>query len=295
MNKLGVIVKYFILIIFLINISCSTNTNEEKFIERSVDEIYNSAMRYLESSKFKQASKEFEEVERQHPYSIWAIRAQLMSAYVKYKLNDYDTAIAVANRYIELHPSANDIDYAYYLIALCYYEQINDYRRDQSDTSKAQAAFNNLIRRFPNSDYTRDSMLKLDLVRDHLAAREMNVGRIYQGLDNHIAAINRFKTVVESYSKTSHVPEALARLTELYFTLGLYNQAKIYASVLGHNYPSNKWYSYSYSLFASKKSDLLSINNNEVELTKIENINKEEKNSFLYILDEFINFFDDEE
>lgn len=295
MNKLGVLSKYFILIIFLTNISCSTNRKEEKFIDRSVDEIYNSAMRYMESNKFNQASKEFEEVERQHPYSIWATRAQLMSAYVKYKLNDYDTAIANANRYIELHPSANDIDYAYYLIALCYYEQINDYRRDQSDTSKALTAFNNLIRRFPNSDYTRDSMLKLDLVNDHLAAREMNVGRIYQGLDNHIAAINRFKTVVDSYSKTSHVPEALARLTELYFTLGLYNEAKVYASVLGHNYPSNKWYSYSYSLFASKKKNLLSINNNEVELTKIENINKEEKNSFSYILDEFINFFDSEE
>ena len=112
MNKLGVLSKYFILIIFLTNISCSTNRKEEKFIDKSVDEIYNSAMRYMESNKFNQASKEFEEVERQHPYSIWATRAQLMSAYVKYKLNDYYTAIASANRYIELHPSANDIDYA---------------------------------------------------------------------------------------------------------------------------------------------------------------------------------------
>ena len=132
-------------------------------------------------------------------------------------MNDYGASITAANRYIELHPGANDIDYAYYLIALCYYEQIYDFRRDQSNTSFALDSFNNLIRRFPGSEYTRDSKLKLGLVKDHLAAREMNVGRTYQDLDNYIAAINRFKIVVDSYSQTSHLPEALARLNRIIF------------------------------------------------------------------------------
>ena len=244
-------------------------------------------MNLLNNNKYTKASTEFEEVERQHPYSIWATRAQLMSAYVHYKLNNYDSSRSAANRYIELHPGANDIDYAFYLIALCYYEEINDFRRDQSNTTKALDAFNNLIRRFPNSEYTKDSKLKLDLVKDHLAAREMNVGRTYQDLDNYIAAINRFKAVVDSYSKTSHLPEALARLTELYFVLGLYDEAKVYASVLGHNYPNNKWYSYSYSLFTDKKNNLLSNNNKDID--------NADSNSFLNILDDFINFFDIEE
>ena len=178
-----------------------------------------------------------------------------MTSYVNYKLNKYDDSVSGAMRYIELHPGASDIDYAYYLIALNYYDQINDYRRDQSFTRKAREAFNNLIRRFPNSDYSKDAKLKLDLVNDHLAAKEMDIGRTYQSLDNYISAINRFKTVVEIYPKTSHVAEALARLTETYYRLGLYNEAKVYASVLGHNYPENKWYSYSYSLFKKEKEE----------------------------------------
>jgi len=291
MNKISVFSKFLILIILLSNISCSTNTKKNEVIERSVDEIYNSAIDFLDNKKFIKASIEFEEVERQHPYSIWATRAQLMSAYVKYKLNDYDSSIAASKRYLELHPGANDIDYAYYLISLCYYEQINDFRRDQSNTRFALNSFNDLIRRFPNSEYARDSKLKLDLVKDHLAAREMNIGRIYQDLDNYIAAINRFKTVVNSYSQTSHLPEALARLTELYFMLGLYDEAKVYASVLGYNYPSNKWYKYSYSLFIDKKSSLLS-NNNDIEIINSDDIVDKDSSSFLNILDNFISLFD---
>ena len=294
MNKISVFKFFLILIIFFTSISCSTNTKKAEYKERSVDEIYNSAMNLLDSKKYKKSSVEFEEVERLHPYSIWATRAQLMSAYVQYKLNDYGASITAANKYIELHPGANDIDYAYYLIALCYYEQINDFRRDQSNTSFALDSFNNLIRRFPGSEYTRDSKLKLGLVKDHLAAREMNVGRTYQDLDNYIAAINRFKIVVDSYSKTSHLPEALARLTELYFMLGLYNEAKVYASVLGHNYPSNKWYIYSYSLFNSKKNNLLSnIKNDKAE--NVESIDNNDSSIFLKTLDDFIKLFEDEE
>ena len=294
MNKISVFKFFFILIIFFTTISCSTNTKKAEYRERSVDEIYNSAMNLLDSKKYKKSSVEFEEVERLHPYSIWATRAQLMSAYVQYKLNDYGASITAANRYIELHPGANDIDYAYYLIALCYYEQINDFRRDQSNTSFALDSFNNLIRRFPDSEYTRDSKLKLDLVKDHLAAREMNVGRTYQDSDNYIAAINRFKIVVDSYSQTSHLPEALARLTELYFMLGLYNEAKVYASVLGHNYPNNKWYIYSYSLFNSKKNDLLSNSKND-KSENVENIDNNDSNIFSNTLDDFIKLFEVEE
>ena len=287
MNKFSVFYKYLSILCLLVNISCSSNNKKVEYVERSADEIYNSAMQFIENNKYAKASMEFEEVERQHPYSVWANRAQIMSAYVKYKLNDYEIAIGAAERYIKLHPGANDIDYAFYLIALCHYEQINDFRRDQSNTSKALTSFNNLIRRFPDSDYTRDSRLKLDLVKDHLAAREMNIGRTYQNSDNYIAAINRFKIVVDLYSKTTHAPEALARLTELYFMLGLYEQAKVYASVLGHNYPNNKWYAYSYSLFSSKKSDILSN-----EMDKIKNEHEEKENSILSILSDLLNIFD---
>ena len=264
----------------LVAISCSSNSSNKKqqeSEERSVEEIYNSAMDYINDNKYSKAHDEFIEVERLHPYSIWATRSQIMTSYVNYKLNKYADSVSGAKRYIELHPGASDIDYAYYLIALNHYEQINDYRRDQSFTRNALEAFNNLIRRFPNSDYSKDAKLKLDLVNDHLAAKEMDVGRTYQNLDNYISAINRFKTVVELYSKTSHVPEALARLTETYYRLGLYNEAKVYASVLGYNYPGNKWYSYSYSLFKKEKEEL--------------NENEEKENSYINILNEFLNIF----
>jgi outer membrane protein assembly factor BamD len=277
-NLFSIILKFFIFILLLSTISCSSNIikkKEKKVAERNVEEIYNSAMDYIDDNKFLTAHDELIEVERLHPYSIWATRSQIMMAYVNYKLYKYDDSIAGAKRYIELHPGANDIDYAFYLIALNYYEQINDFRRDQTFTENAREAFNNLIRRFPNSDYAKDAKLKLDLVNDHLAAKEMDVGRTYQKLDNYVSAINRFKTVVDLYSKTSHVPEALARLTEMYYKLGLYQEAKVYASVLGYNYPENKWYLYSYSLFQKEKEIL--INN--------------EENSYLNILDEFLDIF----
>ena len=279
------IIKYLIFSLLFITISCSSNSpksNQTENIERTVDEIYNSAMKYMDDDKYMKAYKEFIEVERLHPYSIWATRAQLMTSYVNYKLYQYEDSISGAKRYIELHPGASDVDYAFYLISLNYYEQINDYRRDQSLTNRAKEAFNNLIKRFPNSEYARDAKLKLDLVNDHLAAKEMDVGRTYQNLDNYIAALNRFKTVVDSYSKTSHAPEALARLTETYFRLGLYEQAKVYASVLGHNYPQNKWYKYTYSLFEGEKNILLS---EKAEIHKKEG-------SLMDILNEFTDIFE---
>ncbi len=291
MNIFSYLFKIIILSIFFFNFSCSNKSNEEiEYVEREVDDIYNSAVDFMNDGKFISAAREFDEVERQHPYSIWATRAQIMSAYAKYKVQEYDLALAAAQRYIELHPGADDVDYAYYLVALCYYERINDVKRDQTFTEKALDAFKNLNTRFPNSKYTRDANLKLDLIYDHLAGKEMDIGRTYLKLNNYISAINRFKKVVDSYSKTSHIPEALARLTELYLYLGIYDQAKVYASVLGHNYPKNKWYTYSYELFNDLKKNTLSVAEENEEPI----VNEKENDGYLNFLDEILNIFESE-
>ena len=211
-----------------------------------------------------------------------------MSAYVKYKVQDYDVAIGAAQRYIDLHPGADDVDYAYYLIALCYYERINDVKRDQSYTVQALNSFKNLNNRFPNSRYIRDANLKIDLINDHLAGKEMDVGRTYLKLNNYIAAINRFKNVVDLYSKTSHVPEALARLTELYLYLGIYDQAKIYAAVLGHNYNNNKWYKYSYELLVNLKNKKEGI----IEEKELPNDEYQDNGNYFNFIDEIISIFE---
>ena len=281
--------NFLMILIFLIVFSCSSKKIEEiEYVEREVDEIYNSAIDLMNNEKFISAAEEFNEVERQHPYSIWATRAQIMSAYVKYKVQDYDIAIGAAQRYIDLHPGADDVDYAYYLIALCYYERINDVKRDQSYTVQALNSFKNLNNRFPNSRYIRDANLKIDLINDHLAGKEMDVGRTYLKLNNYIAAINRFKNVVDLYSKTSHVPEALARLTELYLYLGIYDQAKIYAAVLGHNYNNNKWYKYSYELLVNLKNKKEGI----IEEKELPNAEYEYNGNYFNFIDEIISIFE---
>ncbi len=281
--------NFLMILIFLIVFSCSSKKIEEiEYVEREVDEIYNSAIDLMNNEKFITAAEEFNEVERQHPYSIWATRAQIMSAYVKYKVQDYDMAIGAAQRYIDLHPGADDVDYAYYLIALCYYERINDVKRDQSYTVQALNSFKNLNNRFPNSRYIRDANLKIDLINDHLAGKEMDVGRTYLKLNNYIAAINRFKNVVDLYSKTSHVPEALARLTELYLYLGIYDQAKIYAAVLGHNYNNNKWYKYSYELLVNLKNKKEGI----IEEKELPNAEYEYNGNYFNFIDEIISIFE---
>lgn len=281
--------NFLMILIFLIVFSCSSKKIEEiEYVEREVDEIYNSAVDLMNNEKFISAAEEFNEVERQHPYSIWATRAQIMSAYVKYKVQDYDMAIGAAQRYIDLHPGADDVDYAYYLIALCYYERINDVKRDQSYTVQALNSFKNLNNRFPNSRYIRDANLKIDLINDHLAGKEMDVGRTYLKLNNYIAAINRFKNVVDLYSKTSHVPEALARLTELYLYLGIYDQAKIYAAVLGHNYNNNKWYKYSYELLVNLKNKKEGI----IEEKELPNAEYEDNGNYFNFIDEIISIFE---
>lgn len=221
---------------------------EQARAERPVEEIYNNAMDLLETEWYETAAQEFDEVERQHPYSRWATKAQLMSAYAYYLEEKYDEGIIALDRFIELHPGHPDIAYAYYLKALSYYEQISDVGRDQKMTTLALAAVRDVIQRFPNTTYARDARLKLDLARDHLAGKDMSIGRYYQRKGDNLAAINRYRAVIENYQTTTHVPEALHRLTEAYLALGITDEAQMSAAVLGHNFPGSSWYEDSYAM-----------------------------------------------
>ena len=225
---------------------------EVKYFERPVEEIYNTALKELQKGRYFQAAEQFDEVERQHPYSVWARRSMLMAAYSNYQINEYDKAILAAQRFISLHPGNRDVVYAYYLVAISYYEQISDVGRDQKITAEALRALTEVVRRFPASDYARDARLKIDLTNDHLAGKEMEIGRYYLKQHEYLAAINRFRIVVENFQTTTHVPEALHRLTESYVALGIIDEAQSAAAVLGHNYPGSDWYQDSYSLLTGK-------------------------------------------
>ena len=227
--------------------------DEAIFIERPASELYNHAMDVLIEGDIKNAITAFDEVERQHPYSVWATKAQLMAAYSFYLRNDYDEAITALDRFIQLHPGNPDTPYAYYLKALSYYEQISDVSRDQKMTKEAAAALQTLIRRFPNSKYSRAGRLKLEFTHNHLAGKEMEIGRYYLKRNNHLAAIKRFRSVVENYQNTQQVAEALHRLTESYIALGLIDEARKTAAVLGYNFPGSPWYQDSYDLFTKRK------------------------------------------
>tara|TARA_R110000787_G_scaffold59662_9_gene135221 strand:+ start:15818 stop:16642 length:825 start_codon:yes stop_codon:yes gene_type:complete len=226
---------------------CSS-TEPEAYVERPVEELYNQALADLNNENYLDAARNFDEVERQHPYSIWSTKAQIMSAFAYYQSNEYDQAILAAERYIELHPGNKDVAYAYYLVAISYYEQITGVERDQKVTRQALDALQNLVRRFPNSEYAQDARLKIDLTKDHLAGKEMAIGRYYLGQKYLVGAINRFRTVVEQYQTTTHAPEALHRLTEAYLMLGITQEAQTAAAVLGYNFPGSEWYQDSYAL-----------------------------------------------
>lgn len=233
---------------------CSTSgKSKDGYIEGSVEDLYNRATDMMAAGNYKKAAKFYDEVDRQHPYSSWATRAQLMAAYAHYKDNDYDAAVIGLNRFISLHPGYRNIAYAYYLKGLAHFDRINDVRRDQNPARKAVAAFNDVVKRFPSSKYARDSKRKIDLIRDHLAAKEMEVGRFYQKRGQHLAAVNRFRLVVGTYQTTSQVPEALHRLAESYTALGVKDEARKVAAILGHNYPSSEWYADSYALVEGKR------------------------------------------
>jgi len=216
-----------------------------------VAELYNGGLEKLKSGSYKSAAKSFAEVERQHPYSKWATKALLMQAFAYYQHNKYDDAINAANRFITLHPGHKDSAYAYYLTAISQYEQISDVRRDQSRTQKALEALEEVGKRYPQSPYAADAMKKADMARDHLAAKEMEVGRYYLKKGSYLAGINRFKKVVTDYQTTSQVPEALYRLSEGYMALGVVSEAQTAAAVLGQNFPNSEWYKDAYTLVSS--------------------------------------------
>ena len=226
------------------------------YVERPAELIYNQAFEQLDRRQWEEAKQLFEEVERQHPFSEWARRALLMSAFASYSDAEYEEAIGTAQRFISLHPGNESTPYAYYLIAMSYYDQIYDVGRDQATTVNAEAALQQVVRRYPESDYARDARLKLELTHDHLAGKEMAIGRYYLRDDQHLAAIGRFKNVVSNYETTSHVEEALHRLVESYVSLGVIGEAKLVGSVLGYNYPSSDWYEDSYKLLAEYGVDL---------------------------------------
>ena len=223
---------------------------EPKYVEKPVEELYNTAVDLMQQQEFTKAAKAFDEVERQHPYSQWATRAELMAAYSQFRNGEYGQAILAAQRYLQLHPGSEGAPYANYLIAVSYYEQIVDVQRDQKATQDALTALQLVAARYPDTDFARDAQLKVDLVREHLAGKEMAIGRFYLKRGEYLASINRFRLVIDEYQTTSHVPEALHRLTEAYLGLGIVHEAQAAAAVLGHNFPGSDWYQDSYRLLA---------------------------------------------
>jgi outer membrane protein assembly factor BamD len=212
-----------------------------------VETLYNRGVDALAEKRYAVAAKQFDNVEQYYPYASWAVNAQLLQGYAQYLQNKYTDAIGTLDRFIQLHPASPNIAYAYYLRALCYYEQIADIARDQRGTQEAMSALQEVVNRFPDSTYGRDARLKIDLARDHLAGKEMEIGRWYEQQHLYTAAIGRFQRVVDDYQTTNHVPEALHRLTEIYLKLGLPEEARRSAAVLGHNYPGSGWYVDSYN------------------------------------------------
>jgi outer membrane protein assembly factor BamD len=242
-----------LLIASVLAVSACSDKKEE-YVERPVEELYNEAMDLVDKNEYYRAALAFEEVERQHPYSVWATKAQLMSAYAMYERNKYDEAIIALDRFIQLHPGNKDVGYAYYLKGLAYYEQITDVQRDQKITEQALKTLQEVVDRFPASSYARDAKLKVDLARDHLAGKEMTVARYYHRANQWLAALNRYKVVVEQYQTTTHVPEALHRMVEIYLTLGLQDEAKKTAALMGHNFPGSDWYEDTFTMVQTGKS-----------------------------------------
>ena len=229
---------------------CARNRvkSDTTYVARDVSTLYATAKRYMDWGNYETAAKLFDEVERQHPYSIWARRAQIMSAFNYYLAQKYTDSISSAQRFLTIHPGNIEAPYAHYLIAMSYYQQIADVTRDQAITQQASDAFGELIRRYPESRYAADARLKLDLINDHLAGKEMEIGRFYQRSGNWLAATYRFRTVVDRFQTTSHTPEALERLVETYLALGIPDEARKAAAVLGANYPGSYWYKRAYTL-----------------------------------------------
>jgi outer membrane protein assembly factor BamD len=220
--------------------------------ERPVELLYSTGAFRLDQRRWTEAVAYFQEVERQHPYSEWSRRAILMTGYAHYQANMYADAIKDSERFIQLYPGNASVVYAYYLKSICYFEQIVDVGRDQAATEQALASLNEVVQRFPRSEYAADARLKIDMVNDQLAGKEMAIGRYYLRQGQTIAAIGRFRTVVDRYQTTTHTPEALYRLVESYLTVGLLQEATNNGAVLGHNFPGDPWYTDAYNLLTDR-------------------------------------------
>ncbi|MFZ3005956.1 MAG: outer membrane protein assembly factor BamD [Phenylobacterium sp.] len=233
---------------------CAGKAKRPKLVyeERPVELLYATGADRMDRGLWNQAVDYFQEVERQHPYSEWSRRAILMTAYAHYQANNYAEAIGDADRFISLYPGNPAATYAHYLKAICYFEQIVDVGRDQAATGQALANLREVVQRYPRTEYAADARLKIDMVNDQLAGKEMTIGRWYLRQGDTIAALGRFRTVIDRYQTTSHTPEALYRLVETYLTLGLAEEAKRNGAVLGFNYPGDAWYADAYELLTDK-------------------------------------------
>ncbi len=235
--------------------ACASNKPKKPrlaYEERPVELLYATGADRLDRRQWNQAVDYFQEVERQHPYSEWSRRSILMQAYAHYESNDYNEAIADADRFIQLYPGNQTAAYAHYIKSICYFEQIVDVNRDQAATGQALDSLRDVVQRYPASEYAHDARLKIDMVNDQLAGKEMTIGRYYLREGDTLAAAGRFKTVIDRYQTTSHTPEALYRLVEAYLTVGLLDEAKRNGAVLGYNYPGDPWYGSAYKLLTSK-------------------------------------------
>ncbi|UDL89707.1 outer membrane protein assembly factor BamD [Mesorhizobium sp. PAMC28654] len=215
------------------------------------DVLYNQGLANLNAGRLQEASRKFDAVDRQHPYSEWARKSMVMGAFADYRQGKYDDAISAAKRYLTLYPSTDDAAYAQYIIGLSYYRQIKDVTQDQKEARQTMQTMQDLVTRWPNSEYVDDAKEKMRFANDQLAGKEMQIGRYYLERREYIAAVKRFRVVVENYSNTRHVEEALARLAESYYAMGLTSEAQTAAAVLGTNYPDSQWYKDSYKLLQS--------------------------------------------
>lgn len=233
---------------------CAGNRERTRlaYEERPVELLYSTGYERLQLRRWSDAIDYFQEVERQHPYSEWSRRAILMQVYAHYQDNNYAEAIAASDRFIQLYPGSPSAAYAFYMKAICYFEQIVDVGRDQAATEQALVALRDVMNRYPGTPYASDAMVKIDMVNDQLAGKEMTIGRWYLRSNQTLAAVNRFRRVVTEYQTTSHSEEALHRLVEAYLTLGLRDQALAAGATLGYNYPGSDWYKMSYQLLTNE-------------------------------------------
>lgn len=232
-------ILWLLVLVFALG-GCGTTPEETESV-KTAEQLYNTGYKQLEKTSYAKAAETFEQIELEHPYSKRAVKAKLMGAYAYYKDQKYDDAVLSLDRFIKYHPGNKDIAYAYYMKGLCYYEQIVGVEKDQNNTKLALQAFRQVIARFPDTEYAQDAKVKMDLIFDHLAGQEMEIGRYYLKQKNYLSALNRFSVVVNRFQTTPQIEEALYRQVEIYKILGLNKEAEDAAKVLDHNYPDSKW------------------------------------------------------